>query len=67
MHQGAADTEGNDDKRSRIRGKGTSLHVSASHRFIGDVTSIHLHIKILTGISEDNVSVPLRQITGSKM
>lgn len=36
-------------------------------RFIGDVTSIHVRIKIFTGISGDKVSVPLRQITGSKM
>lgn len=57
MHQGAADTEGNDDKRSRIRGKGTRLHASF----------YHLHIKIFTDISGDNVSVPLRQITGRKM
>lgn len=44
-----------------------ALHVSAPRRFIGDAISIRLHIKIFPGTSGDEVSGPLRQITGSKM
>lgn len=44
MHQGAADTEGNDDKRSRIRGEGTRGPVSVPSRFLENVPNVHLHM-----------------------
>lgn len=44
MHQGAADAEGNDDKRSRIRGEGTRVRVSVRYRFLENVPNVHLHM-----------------------
>lgn len=54
MHQGAADTEGNDDKRSRIRGEGTRVPVSVPYRFLENVPNARLHMykKILNDPQE---------------
>lgn len=61
MHQGAADAEGNDDKRSRIWGEGTRLCDSVPHCFLVDVSNVHLHMyKKSLRTSQETMSLSLQ-------